>query len=112
MNKADRQNKIKELQKLGTPNDEIVNYISTNYDVSERTVKSDIKHLTEPTFMPKKCDMGFVHVKLEATQYDSRTGKKLSKPNIVLLTKSGWASAKKQYENLGYDVIEVLYMPE
>lgn len=72
----------------------------------------NIEKVTSSTYECPKGEEHLFHVKMEVTQFDPRTGKKLSHPRIQKFGRKAFKShLMKEFKNLGYTV-EILHDPD
>lgn len=115
--KQERLDFIEGMLEDGKSEEDIIDLVTSSFDVSESTVKRDLKNFegTEEDegfhkegYEVPKGEEEHIHAQLEMVMYNTQTGKKTSKPFIQKYDKKGWINFLQN--TLGYKY-EVLYAP-
>lgn len=140
MNTKERKELVSKLHSEGLENEEIVYQVVEQSGVKEATVVKDLAELLEPKsewpkvikptltqhekdnksvrkgrvteYEVKEKDKDFVHVEIEQTNVDMRTGTKKSVPTVQMYAPRQWDLLRKNIKLQGYDHVRVLYAPE
>ena len=118
--KSERIEKIKALLDEEKTQEEIIEIIVGEFEISEATVKKDIKSLIEAeeqeeqdgpeeTAMSEK-ETDFVHVEIENVRFDEKTRERLSAPFVQIYRKWEWKGFLR-FPN-GYTINKIIHMPD
>lgn len=122
MSKANRRQKVKELLSLEWVHDDIIETVTTEFNVTAKTVKADIESLGDvPPVGSETIEVEggvkenevYVIAEIEQRLFDHQTGEKLSSPvPNQSFTAEDWKQFQEHGPGQGWFVNEVKEAPE